>query len=187
MYCTGLWMSLCHLVWTLLQILIFLLSLLQPHFVNFFFSYFAPSPLALTFSHCLFFCIFLSSLFSLPLWKVLSKSTLCTKAVWWHKLAAGQRSALWLFLLLCEQQSLNLPSPHSPLSTSLFVFLPPLSFLCEILNTLAQMFPFKHTHTLWGDWGAVGLGASERGVSGDPLELVCEGLVNWIGGKNGKM
>lgn len=26
--------------------------------------------------------------------------------------------------------------------------------------------------------GAVGLSASERGVSGNPLELVCEGLVN---------
>lgn len=40
-----------------------------------------------------------------------------------------------------------------------------------------------HTCTLWGESGAVGLGASERGVSGNPSELVCEGLVNRTGEK----
>lgn len=130
---------------------------LTASFCEFFFSYFAPSPLALTFSHCLFFCIFLSSLFSLPLWKVLSKSTLCTKAVWWHKLAAGQRSALWLFF------SFSVNSNHSICLPPTLLFPPPflffyLHFLSSVRSrTLLLKCFLSNTHThcegteeLWG-------------------------------------
>lgn len=47
-----------------------------------------------------------------------------------------------------------------------------------ISNVLLHTNTHQRACTLRGDYGAVGLSASERGVSGNPLELVCEGLVN---------
>ncbi len=138
-------------------------------FCDYFSSYFAPSPLALPFSHTCFSVFFCHlPLFSLPLWKVLSKSTLCTKAVWWHKLAAGQELCSLTLSPSLWAAAITQSHPPPPLSTSLFCFSTSTFFPLQDLERSRSNVPFQ---TQWGDWGAVGLSAFERGVSGNPLEL----------------
>lgn len=99
---------------------------------------------------------------------------------------------------LCWWAAITQSARHTPplpalssIHTSLFVFPPTRSSLWGgrvgrnfgISNVLLHTNTHQHTCTLQGDYGALGLSASERGVSGNPLELVCEGLVNQRGKK----
>lgn len=157
-------------------------------FCDYFSSSFALSPLALTSSRCpvsVFLCHL--PLFSLSLWKVLSKSTLCTKAVWWDKLAAGQNPAPRLVLLLCvgEQRSLNRTLLTTPLFPPRFLF-PLLHFLfseetewVKSVRSRRHKCLLSNTHTQSVRWlRSCRARTSERGVSGNLLEHVSEGLVN---------
>lgn len=133
-------------------------------------------------------------LFSLLIWKVLSKSTLCNNSC--MVALAGCRPTLPSLALsppLCwwavTTQSAPPLHPNFSHSTIFFVVFPSALFFSSSRQGGYEVWDIAcsnvrtHTCTLWGESGAVGLGASERGVSGNPSELVCEGLVNRTGEK----
>lgn len=176
---------------------IFLLShylsvlLLTAAFCWLFFLLFWPSLLPLTFSLFPFFC-HPPSLFS-PLWKVLSKSTFRTKATWRHTLAEGLKLCSLTCspsLLVSSNHSICLPNTtaHSLLSRSFrFSFSNVFSLrkggrMCEIVKGSAEPFPFTHI-TRWQK--SCRAQCFWKGCAGNPLELVCEGLVNRREGKRG--
>lgn len=164
------------------------------------FSLFVPSLLSLMSSHCqfLYFSVISHSFLSLSERSFLSQPSA-------QKLYGGTS---WLqaktLLSASFSPSVLVSSNYSICPSSSPTLLPPLFFCFFLLHFLfseeaewvesvsSRMLKCAlsqtHTHieTLWGDCGAIGLSASERGVSGNPLELVCEGLVNQRGKKRGR-